>query len=62
VDEPVEGMIAVTVSVWSRSNFAALMDGVDAAVSAELTVIVEDAEDVVVSGVEALSVTLSSKL
>ena len=59
---PVDGMVPVTVSCWFTSILAADMVGVDGAVSLDFTVIVLEADDVVVSAVVALSVTCSSKL
>jgi hypothetical protein len=59
-DEPVDGIVPVTVSVWPESSFGSRTVGADGAVSAELrTTVLED--DVDVSGVLAESVTCSSK-
>ena len=63
VDVPVLGIVAVNVEVcpWSTTAFDVIV-GAAGAVRAEWTVTVEDAADVVLSGVVALSVTCSSKL
>jgi hypothetical protein len=57
----VEGRVDWTVSAWFASKVVALTVGVVGAVSALLTVTVEDEPDVWVSGVPALSVTRNSK-
>jgi hypothetical protein len=59
-DVPLDGTLEVTESTWSASSEVALGEGVEAAVSAELTVTAADAGDVAVSGVVAPSVTFSS--
>jgi hypothetical protein len=62
VGVPVEGRVDCTVSIWFTSSIVALTVGVVGAVSALFTVTVDDAPDVCVSGVLALSVTRNSKL
>jgi hypothetical protein len=58
---PVVGMLLVTVNVWSTFRSVSLNAGASGAVSAEATETGEDGAEVAVSGVAALSVTLSSK-
>ena len=57
---PVDGIVPVTVNAWLTSNAVALTVGAAGAVSAECTVTVEEAPDVDVSDVVALSVTCNS--
>ena len=54
------GIVAVTVNAWSMSSTVALTAGAAGGVRVELTVTVDEADDVNISGVDALSVTLSS--
>ena len=54
-------MLELTVSTWPRS-IGVVTVGVPGVPNAELTVTVEEAPDVTVTGVVALSVTWSSKV
>jgi hypothetical protein len=56
----VDGIVPVTVNAWPALTDVALTAGAVGAVNAELTVTVEDAAELCVSGVVALSVTWSS--
>ena len=58
---PVDGIVPDTVSNWSASKEVALGVGARGARSAVLTVTVEDAVEISISAVVALSVTFSSK-
>ena len=49
----------LTVRAWSESSLVALTVGADAAVSALATTISDETDDIWVSGVLALSVTLN---
>jgi hypothetical protein len=57
---PVPEIVPVTISVWLALNVVVLGEGASGAVSSECTVTGEEADDVCVSGVEALSVISSS--
>lgn len=59
---PVDGIVPVTVSVWSASSAVALTVGAAGAVSAELTATLDDGEENAVSEVVAESVTSSSNV
>jgi len=58
----VEGVAPVTVNTWSASSTVALSASAVGAVSVELAVTVDEGDDVAISGVEALSVTVSSNV